>query len=174
MSKYHADYSTFKQGDNKDAFNQLLLSYKALAETQTNWVTNLANCSSLLWYCYHESFELPVNWCGFYLVDPTDANKLILGPFMGKVACQEIEIGKGVCGTAASRLETQLVKDVNKFPGHIACDGRTKSEIVIPLIQDGKLKGVLDMDCLRVNGFTEEDAKYLSQLCNSISETCIF
>ncbi|KAG7737985.1 hypothetical protein KL912_003768 [Ogataea haglerorum] len=170
---HHADYSEFHaQADKKELLQQVADSYKSLTEGQTNWVCNLANCSSLLWHCYNEGLSKRVNWAGFYVLDPEHKDQLILGPFMGKVACQTIKIGLGVCGTAASTRKTQLVEDVEKFPGHIACDGETKSEIVVPIVADGRLVGVLDIDCLELNGFDEDDQRYLESLCQAISETC--
>lgn len=169
---HHADYSNFNTSvSREESLETLLLSYNSLAESQTNWVANLANCSSLLYHCYKDN---GVNWAGFYLVDPENSNQLILGPFMGKVACQTIQIGKGVCGNAAKLLITQLVPNVENYPGHIACDGDTKSEIVLPIIQNDKLIGVLDLDCINLNGFTNVDKFYLEKLCNDISKTCKF
>lgn len=169
---HHADYSNFdKSLSQKDALETLILSYEALALSQSNWVANLANCGSLLYHYYQDR---GVNWAGFYVLDPENTEQLILGPFMGKVACQSIKIGTGVCGTAASELRTQLVADVEKFPGHIACDGMTKSEIVVPIIQRGKLVGVMDLDCLNLNGFDEVDQQYLENLAAKIAETCNF
>ena len=172
---HHADYSNFEsKASRKDALETLVMSYEALAVSQSNWVANLANCSSLLYHCYSDS---GVNWAGFYVVDKdadVDVEQLILGPFMGKVACQTIQIGKGVCGTAAATLQTQVVTDVEAFPGHIACDGETKSEIVCPITQSGRLVGVLDIDCLNLNGFGDVDKHYLELLCEKIAETCSF
>ncbi|TID28607.1 hypothetical protein CANINC_002363 [Pichia inconspicua] len=168
----HADYSNFDSNINKEsALQSLLDSYDALASSQTNWVANLANCSSLLYFCYKDA---GVNWAGFYVCDPEIDDCLILGPFMGKVACQSIKIGSGVCGTAATTMKTQLVPNVNEFPGHIACDGDTKSEIVIPIIQNGILRGVMDLDCLNFDGFDETDKKYLEELATKIASTCKF
>lgn len=168
----HADYSNFDSGMSKESALQLVVdSYDALASSQTNWVANLANCSSLLYFCYKDA---GVNWAGFYVCDPEVEGSLILGPFMGKVACQSIKIGTGVCGTAAATLKTQLVPNVDEFPGHIACDGETKSEIVIPIVQDGVLRGVMDLDCLNLEGFNEVDQKYLEELANKIALTCKF
>ncbi len=172
--KHDADYSRFESGPRAQILQTVNDSYSTLADNQDNWVANLANCSSLLWYAYNEGLKVPVNWCGFYVVDPKDDAQLILGPFMGKVACQTIKIGKGVCGTAASTKKVQRVSDVMKFPGHIACDGDTKSEIVLPIIQGGILKGVLDMDCLEKNGFHEEEVGYLEKLCDSVASSCKF
>lgn len=104
--------------------------------------SNLSNAASLLWHALH---ALPApsshtNWAGFYVLDPSSpTNQLILGPFQGKVACQTIRFGRGVCGTAASTKTTQLVADVEEFPGHIACDAESASEIVVPILQDGKV-----------------------------------
>lgn len=169
----HADYSNFDTATQTKAelLENVILSYQALAESQTNWVANLANCSSLLYHAYENSH---VNWAGFYVVDKEVDESLILGPFMGKVACQSIKIGNGVCGTAAKTLTTQLVCNVDEFPGHIACDGDTKSEIVVPIIQDGVLMAVLDIDCLELNGFDETDVKYLEQLAGLVANTCKF
>jgi L-methionine (R)-S-oxide reductase len=168
----HAAYANFDASlDRAALLETVLLSYGALAESQTNWVANLANCSSLLYHAYKDS---GVNWAGFYVIDKENNNSLILGPFMGKVACQSIKIGQGVCGTAAESLKSQLVPNVEKFPGHIACDGMTKSEIVIPIVQNNSLVGVLDIDCLELNGFNETDKEYLEKLCQKISETCKF
>ncbi|CDK28740.1 unnamed protein product [Kuraishia capsulata CBS 1993] len=170
--KHHADYSSFGNAtDKKEVLQQVVDSYEALVYEQSNWVCNLGNASSLVWHAYH-SLKVPVNWAGFYVVDPKDPSQLILAPFQGKVACQTIKIGKGVCGTAAEKLETQLVRDVNKFPGHIACDGETNSEIVVPIVFEGKVRGVLDIDCLVLNGFDEDDQKLLEALVEKISATC--
>jgi L-methionine (R)-S-oxide reductase len=109
---------------------------RALSAEETNWVSNLANASSLLWHMYH-SLTPPsssVNWAGFYVLDARDHDRLILGPFHGKVACQSIEIGKGVCGMAAGEGKTLLLEDVREFPQHIACDADSKSEIVVPIM----------------------------------------
>ena len=110
---------------------------------------NLANASSLLW-----EYLPDLNWAGFYKM--TDG-KLVLGPFQGKTACIEIEIGRGVCGTAVEKNETQLVFDVHKFPGHIACDCASNSEIVVPIHVDGKIWGVLDIDSPIIGRFSDED-----------------
>lgn len=171
--KHHADYSSFQTTDRKKALEQLLISYEALAEGQDNWVCNLANAASLIWHCYI-SLNVDVNWAGFYLTRRENKKELILGPFQGKVACQLIQFGKGVCGTAASSQQSQLVPDVENFPGHIACDGETKSEIVVPIVQNGETVGVIDIDCLDYNGFTKLDQEFLEKLAASVSKTCVF
>ncbi|KAJ2899638.1 hypothetical protein MKZ38_002953 [Zalerion maritima] len=122
-----------------------------------------------------------VNWAGFYTIDtatPADNPGLILGPFHGKVACQTIAFGRGVCGAAASTEETQLVPDVEKFPGHIACDGASKSEIVVPIVagkdsaDPGRLFGIIDIDCAVEKGFNETDKKFLEQLAAILANSC--
>ena len=103
--------------------------------------SNTANAASLIWHGLHAllSPSNQVNWAGFYVSDPSTPSQLILGPFQGKVACQTIAFGKGVCGAAAQTQKTQLVPDVEEFPGHIACDGDSKSEIVVPIVDNGKV-----------------------------------
>lgn len=112
-------------------------------------IANLANASALLFNTLED-----LNWAGFYLMEN---GKLILGPFQGKPACIEIAVGKGVCGTAVERNETVLVKNVHEFPGHIACDSASNSEIVIPIHKNGEIFGVLDIDSPTLSRFTDED-----------------
>ena len=116
-------------------------------------IANLANASALLWQMLKD-----INWAGFYLMEE---GKLVLGPFQGKPACIEIPLGKGVCGTAAAEKKTQMVRDVHTFPGHIACDCASNSEIVVPIIADGEVRGVLDIDSPSVGRFTEADREGL-------------
>jgi L-methionine (R)-S-oxide reductase len=104
-----------------------------------------------------------VNWVGFYFLQ---GRELVLGPFQGKVACVRIPLGRGVCGTAAERREILVVADVNEFPGHIACDAASRSEIVLPLVQDGRLLGVLDLDSPRISRFDHEDREGLQAAVN--------
>lgn len=120
---------------------------------ETHWIPNLSNASALLWHVLDD-----INWAGFYIAKK---NKLFLGPFQGLPACTGIEFGSGVCGTAALTRETQVVPNVNEFPGHIACDGETKSEIVVPLIWEDEVVGVLDIDSPIYDRFDAEDAKGL-------------
>ena len=121
----------------------------ALTEGIPHPISNLANAAALLWH------SLPdLNWAGFYLLE---GKKLVLGPFQGKTACIEIPLGRGVCGTAAAEDRTLLVEDVHAFRGHIACDSASRSEIVVPLRKDGRVVGVLDVDCPIENRFTEAD-----------------
>jgi L-methionine (R)-S-oxide reductase len=109
---------------------------------------------------------------GFYALDSSTPNQLILGPFHGKVACQTISFGKGVCGTAAQKVETQLVPDVEKFPGHIACDGESKSEIVVPILSGGKVVAIIDVDCAVEGGFDEVDKESLERLAKLLEASC--
>ncbi|MDO5359857.1 MAG: GAF domain-containing protein [Jeotgalicoccus sp.] len=131
-----------------DTLNKML---KSLIEDETDRIANLSNASSLLNY-----FLKDINWVGFYLYEES-SNELVLGPFQGLPACVRIENGKGVCGTAFRGNDIFIVDDVNEFPGHIACDANSKSEIVVPLYKDGKGIGVLDIDAPIYDRFTEED-----------------
>lgn len=135
---------------------------KNLLNKNDNVITNLANLTAAL----KQSFE-KISWVGFYLFD---GEKLYLGPFQGKVACTEIKIGSGVCGTSASIRETIIVPDVDKFPGHIACDVDSRSEIVVPIFKDNLLYGVLDIDSTDHNSFNEIDKKYLEEIINFLSK----
>ncbi|KAL1935186.1 hypothetical protein VTP01DRAFT_4326 [Rhizomucor pusillus] len=148
---------------------------KAIVEGQRYWVTNLANASAVIYHGLRllEHFQKkPINWVGFYIVNPQDANKLILGPFQGKVACTEIAFGKGVCGTGAATRQTQVIKDVHQFPGHIACDSASKSEIVVPMIYNDKVIGVLDIDCEETEGFDETDRIGLEAIVSILIDSC--
>lgn len=139
-----------------ERYEHLYKEVAALLHGERNPIANMANFSSLL---YH---TLPnVNWVGFYL---RHEDELVLGPFQGKPACIRIPLGKGVCGTAAQRQETLLVADVDAFPGHIACDANSRSEIVIPLVAHSALYGVLDIDSPLPNRFTRDDQQGLEQL----------
>ncbi|KAH7266404.1 hypothetical protein NW754_008870 [Fusarium falciforme] len=177
----HADASNFADGITKeDAYEQVLWQTEGLITGQRNWVCNLANAASLLWHAYKSlgSPSKDVNWAGFYVLDKSSQDpQLILGPFQGKVACQTIQFGKGVCGAAAESQQTQLVHDVEKFPGHIACDGDSKSEIVVPIVAeqgDGskKLVAIIDIDCAELNGFDEVDKAHLEQLAALLAKGC--
>ena len=137
-------------------YTELVAQARALLQPRFGWMSNAANLSALIFN------NLPdLNWAGFYILD---GNVLRLGPFQGKVACTEIALGKGVCGTVASEKQTLVVPNVHEFAGHIACDSASKSEIVIPLILDGKVWGVLDMDSPILNRFDETDRVGLEQL----------
>ena len=138
---------------------------RSLLNKEENILSNLANFTAAL----KQTFE-KISWVGFYLFD---GNKLYLGPFQGKVACTVIDVGKGVCGTAASKKETVIVDDVDRFPGHIACDPESRSEIVVPIIKNDKLYGVLDLDSRDLNSFSREDQKYLEEYCSFLSNEII-
>lgn len=175
----------------------------SLAEVDAHWLPVLSNAAALLWDALDD-----VNWVGFYLVDPVtvtgvepdvgsgvepDADlesgaapsdhesrtpELRLGPFQGKVACVRIPFGRGVCGTAAATKTSQLVEDVHQFPGHIACDSASNSEVVVPIFKDGQVVGVLDIDSPSVARFTQEDLAGLEQVvkvlesCANFSDFC--
>ncbi|SEM70573.1 GAF domain-containing protein [Lihuaxuella thermophila] len=143
------------KGDKATRYQHMLKQITHLLEGETDWLANLANAASHLYNSLDQ-----VNWAGFYLMKN---GELVLGPFMGKPACVRIAVGKGVCGTAVAKDETQLVEDVLKFPGHIACDAATRSEIVIPLRVNGKIIGVLDIDSPAEKRFDQEDKKYLEE-----------
>lgn len=138
---------------------------QALLESCALPLPALANCSALLWDHLDR-----INWAGFYLLK---GDTLYLGPFQGKVACTVIPVGKGVCGTAAATREIQLVPDVHLFPGHIACDSASNSEIVLPIIVNDTLIGVLDIDSPDFNRFNQADAEGLATLCEILaSQVC--
>jgi L-methionine (R)-S-oxide reductase len=143
------------QGTKEQGFGLVTKQLKALLEGEPNQIANLSNASALL-----NQFMDRINWVGFYLYDE-ESNQLVLGPFQGLPACVRIPLGRGVCGTAASEQKTLMIEDVHQFPGHIACDAASQSEIVIPLVKEGKLIGVLDIDSPEKARFDEEDQKYL-------------
>ena len=137
-------------------YDRIQKQLEALCQDCPYLVANLSNFSALLWQ------ELPhINWVGF---SELRQEQLILGPFQGKPACIQIPVGRGVCGTAVRDNKMQLVADVHQFPGHIACDSASRSEIVIPLYRDGSCWGVLDIDSPEPNRFTQEDAKGLKEI----------
>lgn len=152
----------------------------SLAEVDAHWLPVLSNSAALLWDTLDD-----INWAGFYLVDPATVTgggsstpELRLGPFQGKVACVRIPFGQGVCGTAAATKTSQLVEDVHQFPGHIACDSASNSEVVVPIFKDDQVVGVLDIDSPNVARFTQEDLAGLEQVvkalenCTNFSDFC--
>ena len=146
-------------GNKSELYADLLSQAEGLLHDEHDRVANAANFSALL---YH---SLPdVNWVGFYFMKD---GELLVGPFQGKPACVRIALGKGVCGTAAQTRKTQLVPDVNAFPGHIFCDGDSRSELVVPLIHQGELLGVLDLDSPKLARFDTEDQQGLESLANA-------
>ena len=162
----------------------------SLAEVDAHWLPVLSNVAALLWDALDD-----INWAGFYLVDPATVTgvelgaelgtapsaapsaheprtpELRLGPFQGKVACVRIPFGRGVCGTAAETKTSQLVEDVHQFPGHIACDSASNSEVVVPIVKDNQVVGVLDIDSPSVARFTQEDLTGLEQVVKAL-ESC--
>jgi L-methionine (R)-S-oxide reductase len=132
-----------------ERYRALETSLESLLEGESDPLANLSNAAGLL----AQSLDR-INWCGFYLLR---GQELVLGPFQGKPACVRIPLGQGVCGTAAARRETLVVPDVNRFPGHIACDPGSRSEIVVPILKNGVLRGVLDVDAPEPARFDEED-----------------
>jgi len=140
----------------KEIYESLLPQVEALLDSGIPVISNLANFTAVL----KESFG-KISWAGFYLYD---GKKLFLGPFQGKLACTTINLGDGVCGTAASKKETLIIDDVNEFPGHIACDSGSRSEIVVPLIKNGALLGVLDLDSYSLSAFGAADKFYLESM----------
>ena len=145
-------------GTKPEQYAQLLSQARALVAGESDRIANAANLSALV---YH---ALPrLNWVGFYFYDGTE---LVVGPFQGKPACIRIALGRGVCGTAAETRQTQLVRDVHEFEGHIACDAASNSEIVVPLVNaDGSLFGVWDVDSPSVGRFDDEDRAGMEALC---------
>ena len=140
-------------------YDELAQQLSGLFDGQRHWLTNLSQFSAFV-----NDFMEDINWVGFYLVQGEQSLKL--GPFQGMVACVDIPFGKGVCGTAAATGETQLIEDVHAFPGHIACDARSNSEVVIPLYDEGRLLGVLDIDSPSLGRFSQADTDGLTQLSN--------
>ena len=134
-------------------YKTLHAQVRALTEGIPHTVANLANTSAAIWQAMED-----LNWAGFYVMEN---GKLVLGPFQGKPACIEIPVGRGVCGAAVAEDRTQLVYDVHEFPGHIACDCASNSEIVVPIHVNGEIWGVLDIDSPKVGRFTEEDREGL-------------
>ena len=144
-------------------YNEINAMLASITEGIPYTMTNLANASALL----NEKLE-NINWVGFYTIKD---GKLVLGPFQGKVACTVIPLGKGVCGTAAATDSTQLVEDVHRFPGHIACDSASNSEIVIPMHRNGTVFGVLDIDSPLFNRFDENDRVGLERFVRILEES---
>jgi len=145
-----------KSATVEEQYQLLVKQLKSLLDKNDNIISNLSNFTAAL----KQTFE-KISWVGFYLYD---GNELYLGMFQGKVACTKIQIGKGVCGTSAMNRETIIVPDVDKFPGHIACDVESRSEIVVPIIKSDKLYGVLDLDSASLNAFNQTDKKYLEEI----------
>jgi L-methionine (R)-S-oxide reductase len=150
---------SINKGTKTEQYQSLIPQIKALLEGETDLVANLANITGAL----KEQFNW--FWVGFYLVKE---EQLVLGPFQGPVACTRINKGRGVCGTSWAKAETLIVPDVEKFPGHIACSSLSRSEIVVPLLKDGNVWGVLDVDSELLDQFDETDKKFLEMIVSFV------
>lgn len=150
------DFAPTDAADKAALYADLLSAADALTKDEPDAVANMANVSALLW-----QFLPDLNWAGFYRLV---GDELVLGPFQGKPACIRIPMGRGVCGAAAATRETQVVEDVHAFPGHIACDAASASEIVLPIVQGERLIGVLDLDSPKAARFDSDDAAGLEAL----------
>ena len=154
---------TYDFGNPESAYAQLERDLRALLSGERDLIANAANTAALIYGALPD-----LNWAGFYLYK---SGELVLGPFQGKPACVRIAIGKGVCGTAAERRATVRVEDVHAFPGHIACDSASNSEVVIPLLRGDELLGVLDLDSPTHARFREADARGLERLARAFVES---
>lgn len=151
--------------DNKvKQYGLLLKQLEELIKDETDWLANSANAIALLFQSMKD-----INWAGFYFYR---GGQLVLGPFQGKPACIRIDMGKGVCGTAAQERRIIIVEDVHKFPGHIACDSASNSEIVVPIIKEDRLVGVLDIDSPIFNRFDLVDGRYLEEFVKILNRYC--
>lgn len=160
-------FSPIKYSENKlERYALLLEQASALTDGVSHPIANLANIAALLWQALED-----INWCGFYLMDK---GALMLGPFCGLPACIRIPLGRGVCGTAAAKDEVQRVYNVHDFPGHIACDSASNSEIVIPIHFGGKVIGVLDIDSPKIGRFDETDEGQLTRIVSLLEQRCDF
>jgi L-methionine (R)-S-oxide reductase len=155
-----AEDLSISTGTKEEQYKDLIPQIKGLLEGETNLVANLANVAAAL----KEQFGW--FWVGFYLVD---GDELVLGPFQGPVACTRIKKGRGVCGSSWSQAKTLIVPNVEKFPGHIACSSFSKSEIVVPIIRNGDVLGVMDVDSEELDQFDGQDQVYLEQIIDLIS-----
>ena len=143
-------------GSKSEIYEELVRQTRGLLDGERDLIANSANLAALIWEIVPD-----LNWAGFYFMK---GGELVLGPFQGKPACVRIAVGKGVCGTAAARRETVLVEDVHAFPGHIACDSASNSELVVPLIKGGAVRGVLDLDSPKFARFDAEDQSVFEQV----------
>ena len=150
-----------------ELYRQLLEAADALTSGEEDAVANMANVAALIW-----EFVPGLNWAGFYRMgsSPSGNDELVLGPFNGRPACIRIPLGHGVCGAAAQTGQTQCVEDVHAFPGHIACDAASQSELVVPVVRDNKVIAVIDLDSPEKARFTQEDARGIEALAGLLSE----
>lgn len=156
------DIKVFENMGIESKLDNMLLMLEGLIQDEDLPLTKLCNASALI-----NALIDRINWCGFYIVKN---NLLILGPFQGMPACTKIEIGKGVCGTAALKKETMLINNVHKFEGHIACDAASNSEIVVPIVKEDKLIGVLDLDSDEFDRFTDIERNYLERVVDILNK----
>lgn len=157
---------TIDSDNIEEAYENLLVELPSLLEGETNQTARYATAAGLL----AQTFQPRFFWTGFYLVDPLKPDELVVGPYQGTLGCLRIPFGKGVCGAAAAEGKTQLVPDVHAFPGHIACDSRSNSEIVVPVFDPhGTLAGVLDVDSTEFDAFDETDQRYLERLVSGLA-----
>lgn len=156
------DIKMFDGMSEKDKLDNMLLMLEGLIQGDELGLTKLSNASAVI-----NAMIGRINWCGFYLVHN---DELILGPFQGMPACTKIQIGKGVCGTAAEKQETLLIKNVHEFEGHIACDAASNSEVVVPIVKDGELLGVLDLDSEEIARFTDLEKDYLEKAVDILNK----
>lgn len=154
-----AENLSINTGSREEKYRELLPQLHALVSTETDFIANLANVAAAL----KQTFGF--FWAGFYIVK---GDELVLGPFQGPIACTRIRLGRGVCGTAWKEARTLIVPDVEQFPGHIACSSDSKSEIVVPMIRQGEVIGVLDIDSDTLDSFDTVDARYLEEICTYI------
>ncbi|MEX1376971.1 MAG: GAF domain-containing protein [Eubacteriales bacterium] len=151
-------------GDKNKMYEEILEYAQMLMQDEKDYIANLANISALLNQVIDN-----INWVGFYIAK---GSQLVLGPFQGKAACIRIDKGRGVCGSAFESKQTQLVADVHSFPGHIACDSQSRSEIVIPIIHNNQVAAVLDIDSPILERFDDVDKEHLEKLCDIVSKGC--
>lgn len=161
------DFKADEQLETSERYRQLCEAADALTSGEPDAVANMANVAALMW-----EFIPDLNWAGFYRMGKSASGgaELVLGPFVGRPACIRIPVGQGVCGAAAKDAATQLVDDVHAFPGHIACDAASRSELVVPVLRGGKVSAVIDLDSPSPARFAEADAAGLEQLAGLLSE----
>jgi L-methionine (R)-S-oxide reductase len=162
------DFKPAADADPRETYRDLVAAADALTAGEPDAVANMANVAALLW-----EFLPDLNWAGFYRVGPAKdggADELVLGPFVGRPACIRIPFGKGVCGTAAESRAAQLVADVHAFPGHIACDSASASELVVPVLRDGAVIAVIDLDSPTPARFSQADAEGVTALAALLSD----
>lgn len=159
------DFTPDQAASKGELYAELTIAARALVDGEPDGVANMANVAALIWQ------YLPnLNWAGFYRVQGQgQGQELVLGPFIGKPACIRIPLGQGVCGTAAARGQTELVRDVHAFPGHIACDAASRSELVVPVLRDGQVIAVIDLDSPVLARFDAEDAAGIAALAAAIA-----